>query len=98
MSSDVAAKLAELRAATVKKPFPLLSLLTLYSKSPHSLYIDHFEGFKLLVDWLSPIEIPSVQEFKIPLPFHTYTVQEVAKILNCSQCVVYKTFREIYRD
>ena len=98
MEAGVAAKLAELRAATEKKPFPLASLLTLYSKAPDSLYSNYFEGFKLLAKWLSPIEIPSVQEFEIPPPFHTYTVQEIAKILNCSQCVVYKTFREIYHD
>lgn len=43
-----------------RKPFPLRNLLILYFNA-HSrdVYIEHFRGLKLLVEWLGPIELPT---------------------------------------
>ena len=84
-----------------RQPFPLWALLALYEKgSRQTLYCNYFEGFKLLVAWLNPIEIPQLtieqrqeQQNRIPKMFHTYDIQEIATILNTSQESIYHGYQ-----
>ena len=96
MEPRVAAKLAALRQSQI--PFPLESLLRIYAKykSNNPLYTNYFEGFKLLVDWLSPLEVPDIQRMDIPPCFHTYEVQEIASILKLDQALIYTIFWRIH--
>lgn len=76
------------------KPFPLASLLYMYEVSNRKdTYCNYFEGFKLLVGWLGPIEVPEIPaqlELKpIPKLYHTYDIQEIAIILKTSQERIY---------
>lgn len=80
------------------KPFPLASLLYMYEVSNHKdTYCNYFEGFKLLVDWLGPIEIPEIpaqlESKPIPKLYHTYDIQEIAVILKTSQERIYHGYQ-----
>ena len=80
-------------------PFPLISLLTLYAKSPLELYMNYFEGFRLLANFLSPIDIPKIENNKpVPSPLNNYEIQEIARILKCNQRVIYDTLKKIYNE
>lgn len=87
--------------AIQQKPFPLWALLAIYhTSSRQDTYCNYFEGFKLLVDWLSPIEIPHLtiedrlkSENKIPKLFQGYEIQELATILGTTQEVIYHEYR-----
>lgn len=68
-----------------KKPFPVWALLILYENgSSRDLYCNYFEGFKLLVEWLGPIELTPHSE---PLNrlHRTYELQELSVILKTTQ-------------
>lgn len=79
--------------------FPLKNLLVLYSRA-HSkdVYINNFQGFKLLVEWLAPIEqYQLVTATKtIPWCFHSYEIQEIARILQVPADVLYTICIELY--
>lgn len=67
------------------KPFPVWALLIIYNKSRTvDTYCNYFEGFKLLRDWLSPIELTPHSE-PIPKLYRSYEIQELAKHLNTTQ-------------
>jgi hypothetical protein len=53
------------------------------------------EGFKLLVEWLAPIHIPSYEVRAIPKLHRNYELNEIAKILNCHPSIVYQTYQEL---
>lgn len=73
------------RAAIVKNlPKPTVRFyITLFEASPKLLYIDYFESFKLLVDWLGKPESTGVTG-TIPSILGSYSVQEIAKHLDVS--------------
>lgn len=51
------------------KPTELHTILRLYfGANSEDVYISHFAGFKLLLDWLSPIKLPSNTN-EIPIVF-----------------------------
>ena len=82
------------RLALKNKPFPLHSLLIMYDTCPRELYINWMEGFKILVQWLQPIQIDQAPpNTKIPRLFRTYEIQEIAKILNTTQDNIYHAYR-----
>ncbi len=71
-------------------PYPLWALLQLYETSSTLLYINHLENFRLLVDWLAPIDIPQAPPgFKVLKLHHTYDIQEIAIILKTTQENIY---------
>ena len=76
-----------------EKKFPLRCLLLLYTQARRTLYTDYMSGFKLLVGWLSPIQVP---EFDYSKPFspllYNYEQQEIARILNCDPRIIQQTF------
>jgi len=77
-----------------KKEFPLAALLSLYLTAPTTLYLNHFEGFKLLVKWLGPVEKSKLQPITIPKAFSTYECQEIGTILGEHPSVIYQ---ELYK-
>lgn len=82
--------------------FPLKSLLFLYltcSRKPYNcLYLSYFAGFKELVNWLGPIDIPPLTTQKIFKPFYNYEIQEIAVILNCNPAIIQSVFMELYNE
>jgi len=60
-------------------PFPLTSLLVLYTKSYNSLYLNYFEGFQELITWLSPISPSTYPIIHVPRYLLNYEMQELAK-------------------
>lgn len=75
-----------------RKPFPLWALLALYETASRQLYVNYFSDFKLLADWLGPIEMPEVSS-DIPKLFHTYEIQEIAKHLGTTQGQIYHGYK-----
>ena len=69
------------------KPFPLWALLVMYERgSLKDLYCNYFEGFKILIDWLKPIQIPAIENSLPIYKLHSsYAKQEIATILKCTQ-------------
>lgn len=81
------------------KKFPLKALLILYGKSnKYETYCNYFEGFKLLVDWLGPIDIPEVEPAGVAWCFGSYEIQEMAVILGCSQYTLLSVCLELFPD
>lgn len=76
-----------------EKKFPLRCLLLLYTQARYSLYIDYLAGFRVLVGWLSPIQVPP---YNPSAPFspllYNYEQQEIARILNCDPRIIQQTF------
>lgn len=101
MDTSISSRLAALKAPT--GTFPLEALLRIYAKykERNPLYLNYFEGFKLLVDWLEPLEVPQLtaQEL-LPIPpcFHTYEIQEIAAILHLDQALIYTIFWRIHYE
>ena len=87
-TSDRLAALKQKLAAqrTVEsKPFPAWALIALYIRShKKDTYCDHFYGFRILQDWLHPIELPAHTEPLLPLQ-GSYEIQEIARMLGTSQ-------------
>lgn len=70
------------RFAEQRKPFPLSHLLYLYEISrSQDTYINYMEGFRLLAEWLAPIELPSSHSTIYKLQ-NSYELQQIAVILN----------------
>lgn len=61
--------------------FPLWALLYIYEKSHRQCYIDYMQGFKLLVNWLTPIAWHHT-DTKYPFLIGGYDAQQIANILN----------------
>ncbi len=71
------------------KPFHLKYLLILYETSnPDDTYIGYMEGFRLLAEWLSPIDIPEGFT-NIPKVHNTYVMQQMASILGTYPGTIY---------
>lgn len=85
--------------------FPLESLLVLYENASHAdVFPNYMEGFKLLADWLGPIEIPSNLEIvNIPKLRRNYELNTIADILKVPPSIVYQVYndmlsKEIYNE
>lgn len=74
-----------------QKPFPLWALLVFCEVGNRAdWYCNYFEGLKLLIKWLGPVEIPAApSQLKIPRLHRTYEIQEIAVILKTSQENIY---------
>lgn len=65
--------------------FPLETLLRCYFKNSRRLYINYFEEFKLLHNYLAPISHPTNLHPRSDLSvFVTYETQEISRILGLS--------------
>ena len=76
-------------------PFPLKNLLELYSRSARILYLNHFEGLKLLIAWLSPISPSTKPHISIPTYLITYEMQEIARHTGNSVSQIYQELTEL---
>ncbi len=75
-----------------KRPFPIWALLILYEKSnPRDTYVTYYEGFRLLVEWLNPIQLTPHSE-PIPKLHRSYKLQEIAYILQTSDENLYHAY------
>lgn len=88
--------LLKLEEESQKKEFPLTSLLRLYTQCPRELYIQHFVGLKLLINWLQPISESTFQPIKIPTHLLTYEMQEIANLTSSHISQIYQEFQAIY--
>lgn len=76
--------------------FPLKLLLIFYSKNYKLFYIDHFKAFKLIIEWLGPIDIPAPAATpRFNRLLYNYEQQEIAKILNCDPLIIQQTILEL---
>lgn len=62
-------------------PTQLATLLLLFTKAERECYIHYMEGAKALVDWLRPIAIPDIGDYKIPMVLHSYTNGQLARLI-----------------
>lgn len=77
--------------------FPLKSLLYLHYTAKYTdTYIDNFEGFKLLVKWLGPIEYNKEKKIEPPRCFETYEMQRIAYIVQIPIPNIYAELIELY--
>ena len=75
-------------------PTPLTTLLWLYENARYAdVYCNYMEGFRLLVKWLSPIEIPPFKgSYKIPRLHGSYELNAIAEILNIHPAHLYQEY------
>ena len=76
--------------------FPLRYFLILYTRAPMTLYLNHFEGLKLLLRWLSPISPSEKQSISLPIYLITYEMQEIAKHTGNSVSQIYQELTELW--
>jgi hypothetical protein len=80
------------------RKFPFYALLLLYDRAySKDLYINYMEGFKLLVDFLSPIEVPPMEECKntmVPKLYHNYDAHEIERVVGCNSKQLFKAYEE----
>ena len=76
--------------------FPLKRFLQLYTRAPTLLYLNHFEGLKLLLRWLSPISPSEKQSISLPIYLITYEMQEIAKHTGNSVSQIYQELTELW--
>jgi len=75
--------------------FPLKRFLQLYTRAPTLLYLNHFEGLKLLLRWLAPISPSTKQKFNIPIYLLTYEIQEIARYTGNHPSQIYQELTEL---
>ena len=76
--------------------FPLKRFLQLYTRAPTLLYLNHFEGLKLLLRWLAPISPSEKQSISLPVYLITYEMQEIAKHTGNSVSQIYQELTELW--
>ncbi len=82
----------------------LAQLLQLYSTHRRFFYLDNFQSFKLFVSWIDSPEGSTIEYGNayvgLQLPWYrtNYEVQELAKILECTEQDVLETLEELYND
>lgn len=79
-----------------ENPFPLSALFHLYENANHAdVYCNYMEGLRLLVEWLSPIEIPPFEgEYKIPRLHGSYELNEFSKVVGIHPAHCYQEYRK----
>lgn len=64
----------------------MIALIKTYSNHRGFFYPNNFENFKLFVSWLTEEEVGTVSiGYQLPWYRQNYEVQELAKILKCSE-------------
>lgn len=79
------------------EPFPLWALLTIYEKANRECYIDYMKGFKLLLNWLSPIAYPNHIDSEYYAKSNVlggYEVNELGNILKVPSHILIKCLIE----
>lgn len=73
---------------------PIQVLFYLYENAAYSdVYINHMEGFRLLIEWLRPVEVPCNNSIeKIPRLHGSYEINEIAAILDLHPSIVYREY------
>ena len=81
------AAIAEKKAAALpKEPIPLATFLFLYVKAPNkwqAMESNSYAGAKQLIEFLSPITLPTCLAYQKPIPdmFATYEITKLAELL-----------------
>lgn len=75
--------------------FPLPALLQLYAKQYQELYLEHFYGLKLLLQWLAPVSLSSKPKCFIPTYLITYEMQEIARLTGNHISQIYQELTEL---
>ena len=81
------------------KPFPFKILMLMYTKARYECRCDYFDGFRQLVKWLEPIEIPVIpisRLWLLPAYFENWDITELAGILKVSPTVIFHYLFENY--
>lgn len=75
----------------------MIALVRTYSTHRRFFYINNFENFKLFVSWLTGESI-GTESVGTQLPWYrqNYEVQELAKILKCSEQELLGLLGELY--
>ena len=94
---------SDFRSGTIESKFPLWAILVLYeTSSREDTYIDYMDGFKLLVSWLAPFDIPSNYSIEgIPKIIGSYEMNEVASIIGVHPSIIYQAwvdYSQVMRD
>ena len=76
-------------------PCDINILITLYSRAPNLLYVDHMDGFKTLVSWLGRPIPSSVDYLKLPNYLLNWDIMELAKVMDVSPEEVFYTILKI---
>jgi len=79
-----------------RRAFPITNLLQLYAISSRSLYLNHMEGLRLLIAWLSPISPSEKPSIYIPTYLLTYEMQEIAKLTGNHISQIYQELTELW--
>lgn len=74
--------------------FPLELLLAMYEKDTTGFFVDYMEGFKLLVDWLRPIKLPTLYIETMP-SFVGNGACRMAQIIGCDWRLVQQVGMEM---
>jgi hypothetical protein len=87
-----------LSARTAPQTFPLKSLIALYFRAKSKdVYCDWFAGFKLLHQWLGPIEVPQYSDLpEVPRAFWNYELQEISKIVQIDPRIIFQICKELF--
>lgn len=70
-------------------------LISLYTRATNFLYVDHMDGFKVLVGWLGLPHPSGINYPKLPRYLDNYEIQELAKVLRVSREEVFYTLLKI---
>ena len=83
-----------------ESPTPLSALFYLYETAIHSdVYCNYLEGFRLLHEWLYPIEIaPFESGYKIPRLSISYELNEISRILKIHPAHCYQEYTKWISD
>ena len=79
--------------------FPLESLLRIYCKKQlgqNNLVDNDFQNFKLLLDWLGPIELPEYPVIKLYWFELRWDIIRIAEICKTDKSIIVQTLRKIY--
>jgi len=81
-------RIANLKADSSSKPFPLATFITIYNKASCECYIDYMEGAKALHFWLTAggtipldLELSSDAALDTPNLLISYSMTELVKII-----------------
>lgn len=83
-----------------ENPIPLSVLFYLYETGNSTiLYCNYMEGFRLLVDWLGPIDKPcNAPVCKVPKLHGSYEMQQFATILDIPYNTLYREYAKWISD
>jgi hypothetical protein len=80
--------------STDSQKFPLWAALQLYNTGRSFLYLNYMADFKLLTDWLGPLDIPEKLTTPIPWWQGNYEVQRLAILFGTDEETIYFTLQD----